>query len=99
MFYLVLRGMDTIEDDMTIPIDKKIPLLRTFHEKISQKDWIFTKSNINVYIFFMKKVLYYEADKQIINIKISIDGPNEKDRQLLMEFDVVIEEFLLLPKE
>ncbi|CAB5375406.1 unnamed protein product [Rhizophagus irregularis] len=70
MFYLVLRGMDTIEDDMTIPIDKKIPLLRTFHEKISQKDWIFTEN-----------------------------GPNEKDRQLLMEFDVVIEEFLLLPKE
>ncbi|GBB87343.1 hypothetical protein RclHR1_01380005 [Rhizophagus clarus] len=70
MFYLVLRGMDTIEDDMTIPIDKKIPLLRTFHEKISRKGWIFTEN-----------------------------GPDEKDRQLLMEFDVVIEEFLLLPKE
>ena len=44
MFYLVLRGMDTIEDDMTIPIETKIPLLRTFHEKISQKGWIFTES-------------------------------------------------------
>ena len=28
-----------------------------------------------------------------------IDGPNEKDRQLLVEFEVVIEEFLLLAKE
>jgi farnesyl-diphosphate farnesyltransferase len=54
MFYLVLRGMDTIEDDMTIPIDKKIPLLRTFHEKISRKGWIFTESNIKN-IFFLKK--------------------------------------------
>ncbi|RIA79521.1 farnesyl-diphosphate farnesyltransferase [Glomus cerebriforme] len=70
MFYLILRGMDTIEDDMTIPKDKKIPLLRTFYEKISQKGWIFTEN-----------------------------GPNEKDRQLLVEFDVVIEEFLLFNKE
>ncbi|CAI2184287.1 4235_t:CDS:2 [Funneliformis geosporum] len=70
MFYLVLRGMDTIEDDMTMPIDKKIPLLRTFHEKVSQKGWTFTEN-----------------------------GQNEKDRQLLVEFDVVIDEFLLLTKE
>jgi len=36
--------MDTIEDDMTIPIDKKVPLLRTFNEKIWQKGWTFTES-------------------------------------------------------
>lgn len=34
IFYLVLRGLDTIEDDMAIPQDIKIPELLTFHEKI-----------------------------------------------------------------
>lgn len=33
VFYLVLRALDTIEDDMTIPMDKKLKLLRSFHTK------------------------------------------------------------------
>ena len=33
VFYLVLRALDTVEDDMAIPEDTKIPLLRCFHEK------------------------------------------------------------------
>ncbi|CAG8552638.1 2280_t:CDS:10 [Diversispora eburnea] len=70
IFYLILRGMDTIEDDMTIPIEKKEPLLRNFHNLIFKKGWTYTES-----------------------------GPNEKDRQLLLEFDVVIDEFLCLKKE
>lgn len=70
LFYLILRGMDTIEDDMTIPIEKKEPLLRTFNDTIHKKGWIFTES-----------------------------GPNERDRDLLLEFDVVIDEFLRLKKE
>jgi hypothetical protein len=32
VFYLVLRGLDTVEDDMAIPNDKKIPDLLKFHE-------------------------------------------------------------------
>ncbi|CAG8645417.1 16051_t:CDS:10 [Acaulospora morrowiae] len=70
VFYLCLRGMDTIEDDMTLPIEKKEPLLRSFHEKIIQQGWTFKEN-----------------------------GLNEKDRQLLEEFNVVIEEFFLLPKK
>ncbi|KAF0484143.1 farnesyl-diphosphate farnesyltransferase [Gigaspora margarita] len=70
IFYLCLRGMDTIEDDMTLPTEKKAPLLRSFYKNINQKGWTFTEN-----------------------------GPDEKDRQLLVEFDVVIEEFLLLPEE
>ncbi|CAG8573533.1 4318_t:CDS:2 [Gigaspora margarita] len=58
IFYLCLRGMDTIEDDMTLPIEKKAPLLRSFYKNINQKGWTFTE-----------------------------------------KFDVVIEEFLLLPEE
>ena len=34
IFYLVLRALDTVEDDMAIEADVKLPLLRVFHEKI-----------------------------------------------------------------
>ncbi|KAJ1963022.1 bifunctional farnesyl-diphosphate farnesyltransferase/squalene synthase [Dipsacomyces acuminosporus] len=70
MFYLVLRGLDTIEDDMTIPAARKRHLLETFHESIYQRGWKFEDS-----------------------------GPDEKDALLLVEFDVVIHEFLRLPDE
>lgn len=64
LFYLVLRGLDTIEDDMTIPLEKKEPILRNFQDILEQDGWTFSEN-----------------------------GPNEKDRQLLVEFNVVIEEF------
>jgi farnesyl-diphosphate farnesyltransferase len=64
LFYLVLRGLDTVEDDMTIPFEKKEPILRNFQDVLEQDGWNFTGN-----------------------------GPNEKDRQLLVEFNVVIEEF------
>lgn len=34
VFYLVLRGLDTVEDDMGIPIPEKLAILKSFHEKI-----------------------------------------------------------------
>ncbi|KAF2819920.1 farnesyl-diphosphate farnesyltransferase [Ophiobolus disseminans] len=64
LFYLILRGLDTVEDDMTIPLEKKEPVLRDFHNILDQEGWNFKEN-----------------------------GPNEKDRQLLVEFNVVIEEF------
>ena len=67
LFYLILRGLDTIEDDMTIPLNKKDPLLRSFHQKLYERGWNFSES-----------------------------GPNEKDRNLLIKFNAVIDEFLLL---
>jgi farnesyl-diphosphate farnesyltransferase len=42
IFYLVLRGLDTIEDDMSLPLDQKIPLLVQFHEKLFQPGWNFS---------------------------------------------------------
>lgn len=65
LFYLVLRGLDTVEDDMTIPLEKKEPILRNFHNILEQEGWNFNEN-----------------------------GQGEKDRQLLVEFNVVIEEFL-----
>lgn len=70
LFYLILRGLDTIEDDMTIPLEKKEPLLRNFDDILEKDGWTF-KDN----------------------------GPNEKDRQLLVEFNVVIEEFKKIKPE
>jgi farnesyl-diphosphate farnesyltransferase len=67
VFYLVLRGLDTIEDDMTIEVNKKVDLLKNFHKFNYQKGWTFTES-----------------------------GPNEKDRILLEQYDIVIEKFLQL---
>ncbi len=70
LFYLILRALDTIEDDMTISPDVKIPLLRTFDEKLDLNDWTFNGN-----------------------------GPNEKDRVVLVEFDAVLTEYHLLKPE
>ncbi|KAI9315186.1 farnesyl-diphosphate farnesyltransferase [Dichotomocladium elegans] len=67
LFYLVLRGLDTIEDDMSLPLERKVELLRSFDKIIYQRGWTFHEN-----------------------------GPNEKDRDLLVHFDVVIDEFLRL---
>jgi farnesyl-diphosphate farnesyltransferase len=39
VFYLVLRGLDSVEDDMTYPVEKRLPLLRNFHQKLNDKNW------------------------------------------------------------
>lgn len=41
IFYIVLRALDTVEDDMTIDPKIKVPLLRSFHEKLNTHDWTF----------------------------------------------------------
>ncbi|KFH44903.1 squalene synthase-like protein [Hapsidospora chrysogenum ATCC 11550] len=61
LFYLVLRGLDTIEDDMTIPLSTKVPLLRNFHNTMLEDGWQF-------------------------------HGSQEKDKELLEKFDVVVTE-------
>jgi farnesyl-diphosphate farnesyltransferase len=67
VFYLILRGLDTIEDDMTIPLETKEPLLRNFQNIVEKDGWTFDGN-----------------------------GPNEKDRDLLVHFDVVVTEFKLI---
>lgn len=64
LFYLILRGLDTIEDDTSIPLETKEPLLRNFKDYLEQDGWTFTGNR-----------------------------PEEKDRQLLVQFDNVITEF------
>ena len=64
VFYLVLRALDTVEDDMTIDIDEKEELLRKFFTHIDNGDWTYNGN-----------------------------GPNEKDRDVLLKFDCVAREF------
>ena len=39
IYYLVLRGLDTIEDDMSIPIEDKKQMLLNFHNDIENVDY------------------------------------------------------------
>ncbi|XP_027896498.1 squalene synthase isoform X1 [Xiphophorus couchianus] len=45
IFYLVLRALDTVEDDMTISLEKKVPMLNNFHTYLYQGEWCFTESH------------------------------------------------------
>ncbi|XP_058068107.1 squalene synthase 2-like isoform X2 [Magnolia sinica] len=42
IFYLVLRGLDTVEDDTSIASDIKVPVLLSFHRCIYNRDWHFS---------------------------------------------------------
>ncbi|VEU22782.1 DEKNAAC103833 [Brettanomyces naardenensis] len=44
VFYLVLRALDTIEDDMTLSNEVKVPMLLGFHENLKETDWTFDGS-------------------------------------------------------
>lgn len=70
IFYLVLRALDTIEDDMNIKPSEKVKLLNEFEEKLELLDWSFNGN-----------------------------GPNEKDRAVLVEFPCILHEFHNLKKE
>ncbi|XP_025051485.1 squalene synthase-like isoform X2 [Alligator sinensis] len=44
IYFLVLRALDTIEDDMSISLETKIPMLREFHTYLHQPGWRYTES-------------------------------------------------------
>ncbi|XP_077367406.1 squalene synthase isoform X2 [Festucalex cinctus] len=44
IFYLVLRALDTLEDDMSIPLHTKLPMLNDFHTFLYQDAWNFSDS-------------------------------------------------------
>ncbi|CAN6687375.1 unnamed protein product [Malus baccata var. baccata] len=41
IFYLVLRALDTVEDDTSIATDVKVPILLAFHQHIYDPEWHF----------------------------------------------------------
>ncbi|XP_042457735.1 squalene synthase 8-like isoform X1 [Zingiber officinale] len=42
IFYLVLRALDTVEDDTSIPSDIKVPILQSFYCHIYDSQWHFS---------------------------------------------------------
>ncbi|KAK9677804.1 hypothetical protein RND81_11G168700 [Saponaria officinalis] len=42
IFYLVLRALDTVEDDTSIATEIKVPILKAFHQHIYDRDWHFS---------------------------------------------------------
>ncbi|KAL9238243.1 hypothetical protein vseg_012693 [Gypsophila vaccaria] len=42
VFYLVLRALDTVEDDTSVATDVKVPILNAFHQHIYNRDWHFS---------------------------------------------------------
>ena len=67
LFYLILRALDSIEDDMDLAQDTKINLLREFYTKNFEQGW-----------------------------KLSDVGDKEEYRDLLANYEKVIEAFLAL---
>jgi farnesyl-diphosphate farnesyltransferase len=62
IFYLVLRALDTIEDDTSLSPEVRVPILRSFKDNLKTRDWTFNGSS-----------------------------PTEKDRIVLVEFNVVLD--------
>ncbi|KAL6517344.1 squalene synthetase-like protein [Orobanche minor] len=46
IFYLVLRALDTVEDDTSIAADVKVPILMAFHQHIYDREWHFSCDKI-----------------------------------------------------
>ncbi|XP_054750574.2 squalene synthase-like [Lytechinus pictus] len=44
IFYLVLRALDTVEDDMTIPLKDKVQMLQNFYKNLEDPDWKYMES-------------------------------------------------------
>ncbi|TXG64641.1 hypothetical protein EZV62_011635 [Acer yangbiense] len=42
IFYLVLRALDTVEDDTSVPTDVKVPILEDFHRHVYDRNWHFS---------------------------------------------------------
>nr|QQM18931.1 squalene synthase [Kadsura heteroclita] len=47
IFYLVLRGLDTVEDDTSISSDVKVPILESFHLHMYDTSWHFSCGTMN----------------------------------------------------
>ncbi len=44
LFYLILRGLDTVEDDMSLALPRKVEVLREFHQCLENRGWTFTEN-------------------------------------------------------
>nr|A0A144YEA5.1 RecName: Full=Squalene synthase LSS [Botryococcus braunii]AMV49168.1 squalene synthase [Botryococcus braunii] len=91
VFYLVLRALDTVEDDMALPNDIKLPLLRAFHKKIYDRKWSM-KCGYGPYVQLM------EEYPMVTGVFLKLDpGPREVITEICRKMGAGMAEFI--PKE
>ena len=61
IFYLVLRGLDTIEDDMNIPVEEKKQMLLNFHNDIENDNYSLDSGDKPEYRNLMKN--FYKVNR------------------------------------
>jgi farnesyl-diphosphate farnesyltransferase len=102
IFYLVLRGLDTIEDDMSIPKDKKIEMLYSFYNDIENENFTLDcgdkpeykslMKNFNKVVKCYKKIdvkyqnIIKDITKQMANGMVEFLG--KKELATLEEYDL-----------
>ena len=59
VFYLVLRGLDTIEDDMSFSRDRKIEMLKSFHNYLDLPGWTFEECSFLYFLFLFYHLFIY----------------------------------------
>ncbi|KAL6494798.1 squalene synthetase-like protein [Orobanche gracilis] len=62
IFYLVLRALDTVEDDTSIATDVKVPILMAFHQHIYDREWHFSLRFLPINLYSLE--LLYELQPQ-----------------------------------
>ncbi|WOL04211.1 squalene synthase-like [Canna indica] len=67
VFYLVLRALDTVEDDTSIPSDIKLPILQNFYRHIYDLEWRFSCGTKDYKVlmdkFDLVSIAFLELDK------------------------------------
>ncbi|KAG8506285.1 Squalene synthase, partial [Galemys pyrenaicus] len=79
IFYLVLRALDTVEDDMSISMEKKVPLLHNFHTYLYDPEWRFMESK--------------EKDRQVLEDFPTVAVPLSWPRAISLEFRNLAEKY------
>ncbi|KAE8695227.1 Squalene synthase [Hibiscus syriacus] len=54
IFYLVLRALDTVEDDTSVATDVKVPILKDFYRHIYDRNWHFSCGTKNYKVLIDK---------------------------------------------
>ncbi|CAF2239462.1 unnamed protein product [Brassica napus] len=98
VFYLVLRALDTVEDDTSIPTDEKLPILIAFHRHIYDTDWHYScKSEESFNLFELSHPFgILLCDLQIL-LNPTLGGTKEY-KVLMDQFHHVAAAFLELEK-
>lgn len=96
LFYLVLRALDTVEDDMSIPINEKLRLLRNFHKLIQDPAFSLTfgTDHYRLLLEDFPKVhrVLMRLDEKLLKVILDITDRMGHGMALFIEKEVISEE-------